>query len=190
MPVTLRTGRVSLSDADDETLVGRSSDGDTHAFEALMRRYGPLVQAYARRYLGAGGDVDDAVQETFITAWRELPKLDATTALRSWLITIVSRKSIDQLRKRRDHDPLDHTADQASDEQSPHVISEVKSRQEALSAALSSLPADQRRSWVLREIAHYSYDEIASKLELPPSTIRGLLSRARKNLMAEMEDWR
>lgn len=186
----LITGRISLDDADDQTLIGRSSDGDVRAFEVLMRRYGPLMQAYARRVLGAGDDVEDAIQETFITAWRELPKLEASVAFRRWLITITTRKSIDQLRRRREHSPLDESNDEASDIDSPHVVSEARSRQQALSAALSLLPADQRRTWMLREIAHYSYDHIAADLQLPPSTIRGLLSRARKNLMAEMEDWR
>ncbi len=184
--------RPALASADDRTLAGRAADGDVRAFEVLIRRHGPLLRAYARRILSATDEVDDVVQETFITAWQQLPTLDDRTQVKSWLVTIASRKSIDRVRargRRREDNIDDHLAEAMSPDDA-HGTVEARSRDEALSRALSALPEDQRRCWVLRELARYSYDDIARELELPVSTVRGLLARARKTLMAEMEVWR
>lgn len=181
-------GRDSLEDADDRTIATRAADGDLRAFETILRRYGSLMNAYAARIVSPS-DADDIVQETFITAWRDLPSLENPAVVRSWLITIVTRKSIDRLRARRDQDPLkEDTASDPAD--GPEQAADASSLDEALSRALSELPEDQRRCWVLRELSGYGYQEIADELNLPVSTVRGLLARSRKTLIREMEAWR
>ncbi|MEF2977089.1 RNA polymerase sigma factor [Subtercola sp. YIM 133946] len=181
-------GRDSLSDADDRTIASRAADGDIRAFELLMRRYGSLLRAYAARIVRPS-DADDVVQETFVTAWQDLPDLANPASVRSWLITIVTRKSIDRLRAERHHDSIDDH-DVADSAPGPEGAASAESLDEALSQALSTLPEDQRRCWVLREIAGYGYNQIADELDLPVSTVRGLLVRSRKTLVREMEAWR
>jgi RNA polymerase sigma-70 factor (ECF subfamily) len=181
-------GRDSLSDADDRTVASRAADGDIRAFEILMRRYGSLMHAYAARIVRPS-DAEDVVQETFVTAWQDLPDLEKPASVRSWLITIVTRKSIDRLRVGRDQDSIDdHDVRDPGD--GPEELAAATSLDEALSLVLSTLPEDQRRCWVLREIAGYGYTEIAEQLDLPVSTVRGLLVRSRKTLVREMEGWR
>jgi RNA polymerase sigma-70 factor (ECF subfamily) len=181
-------GRDSLSDADDRTVASRAADGDIRAFEILMRRYGSLLNAYAARIVRPS-DAEDVVQDTFVTAWQDLPDLENLASVRSWLITIVTRKSIDRLRSSRDQEPIDdHDLPDPSD--GPESAATATSLDEALSQVLSTLPEDQRRCWVLREVAGYGYQEIADQLGLPVSTVRGLLVRSRKTLVREMEAWR
>lgn len=181
-------GRDSLDDADDRTIASRAADGDLRAFEVLMRRYGSLLNAYATRIVNPS-DAEDVVQETLVTAWQELPDLKNPGSVRSWLITIVTRKSIDRLRVKRDQVPLEgHEPEEPSD--GPLQTTSANSLDEALSAALSELPDDQRRCWVLREISGYGYRQIADELDLPVSTVRGLLARSRKTLVQAMEEWR
>jgi RNA polymerase sigma-70 factor (ECF subfamily) len=182
-------GHSSLGDADDRTLAGRASDGDIRAFEILMRRHEPLLSAYAARLLGSYADTDDVVQEAFIAAWQQLPTMENFAAVRRWLIRIVTRKSIDRLRARKDHDDIEEH-DVASSSGSPEDVASATSLDDALSRALSALPEEQRRTWVLREIGGYGYDEIAEQLDLPASTVRGLLARSRRTLIREMEAWR
>jgi RNA polymerase sigma-70 factor (ECF subfamily) len=182
--------RVSLEDADDRTLAGRSADGDTRAFEVLARRYGPLLRAYARRILGSNDEVDDVVQETLITAWRELPALHDGAVVKSWLMRIASHKSIDRIRARKNHLDVDNVDAAQPDRLSPHNVSQATSLHVAVSQALSTLAVDQQRCWVLREVGEHSYEEIAEQMGVSASTVRGLLSRARRNLMTEMEAWR
>jgi RNA polymerase sigma-70 factor (ECF subfamily) len=182
-------GRELLSDADDRTIASRAADGDVRAFEVLMRRYGALISTYAFRILGNSADTDDVVQEAFISAWQDLPTLENYGAVQRWLITVVTRKSIDRVNARRDHDAIDDAiVEDPSD--TPDVLAAASSLEQALSRALSDLPEDQRRCWVLREVGGYGYTEIAEQLDLPVSTVRGLLARSRKALVREMEAWR
>ncbi|MDF2443145.1 MAG: polymerase sigma-70 factor, subfamily [Subtercola sp.] len=180
----------SLADADDRTLAGRAADGDVRAFEVLVRRYSPLMRAYATRVLGSNDETDDVVQESFITAWQQLSTLEDPSVVRSWLMRIVSRRSIDRIRARRIHVDIDDHEQEAPQSSSPPQVAEAHSREAALSQALDTMPAEQRQCWILKEIAGYSYDDIARELDLPVSTVRGVLARARKNLIREMEAWR
>ena len=179
-----------LDTASDLTLVGRAADGDVRAFEVIVRRHGPLMRVYAARVLGSNDEMDDVVQEAFITAWQRLDTLEDGAALKSWLMRIVSRKSIDRLRARRERADFDLHEPLAPDHQSPPRVAEADSQTQALSRALANLPEDQRRCWTLRELAGSSYVGIADELNLPVSTVRGLLARARKTLLREMEEWR
>jgi RNA polymerase sigma-70 factor (ECF subfamily) len=181
-------GRDSLSDADDRTIASRAADGDIRAFEILMRRYGSLMSAYAARIVRPS-EAEDVVQDTFVTAWQDLPTLENLASVRSWLITIVTHKSIDRLRSSRDQDTIDNH-DVADPADGPAETATATSLDDALSRVLSTLPEDQRRCWVLREVAGYSYQEIADQVDLPVSTVRGLLVRSRKTLVREMEAWR
>ena len=179
-----------LDAAADHVLADRAADGDLRAFEVLVRRYGPLMRVYATRVLGSNDETDDVVQESFITAWQQLGTLENGKAVKSWLMRIVGRKSIDRLRARRPHVNIDDTDAPAPESHAPHVLAEVGSETEALARVLAALPVDQRRCWTLRELAEYSYGDIAVELDLPLSTVRGLLARARKTLLRQMEDWR
>lgn len=191
-PATPAAGPVApaWADLDDRTIAGRAADGDVRAFETLVRRYGPLMRAYAARVLGSDADSDDVVQEAFVTAWTRLPDLEDGGAVRSWLMRIVSRASIDRVRARRlTEDIADHDLP-APAWQSPSRVVEARSQEGALTRALASLPELQRQCWVLREVGDYSYDDIAGEVGVPATTVRGLLARARRSLLSEMEEWR
>lgn len=181
---------LGLAAADDRIVAGRAADGDPEAFRVLILRYGPLMRGYARRILNATDEVDDVVQESFITAWQQLPELQKPEAVRSWLMRIVSRKAIGRLRSRHPQLNITELEQAAPESATPARLTEQRSQLEELSAALSELPEAQRQCWVLREVAGYSYDEIAEELDVPLSTVRGLLARARKYLIVRMEAWR
>ena len=185
-PVT----RSTLAESDDRVVAGRAADGDPQAFEVLVRRYGGLMRVYARSILGSNDEVDDVVQESFVTAWQQLESLNDPGAIRSWLVRIVSRRSIDQLRRRRDHDDIEERDQSTGEDTSPPHVAEVRSLAASLGTVLAALPPAQRRCWLLKEVAEYSYREIALDLEIPETTVRGLISRARTNIVREMQAWR
>ena len=180
----------ALRSAGDEALAARAADGDTAAFEVLVRRHGPLMKAYAARMLGSTYESDDVVQETFVTAWRRLGELEEGAAVKAWLMRILSRRCIDRIRARHEHDDVTEVDAPAPAGQSPEHLAEVRTANEALGRALDALPELQRRCWVLREAGQYSYDEIAQELDIPVSTVRGQLARGRRRLLEAMEDWR
>ena len=178
-----------LSATSDATLAARAADGDTRSFELLARRHGPLMRVVAGRLLASDADADDVVQDAFLTAWHRLADLDDPARLRSWLLRIVSNKSIDRLRSRREHDDVD-VARQAATTPAPDDVVEARLQLDAVWRAVDRLPLQQRRCWLLRETAGWSYAEIAEALDLTPSTVRGQLARARRFLLVEMEGWR
>ena len=180
----------SLAEASDRILAGRAADGDVRGFEVLIRRHGALMRAYAARILGSNADVDDVVQDAFITAWDKLPELDDLSAVKSWLMRIVNHKAIDRIRARHDHAPIEDWDDPAPEHEQPERQAETHSQQDSLVRALELLPDAQRNCWVMKEVGGFSYDEISAELGVPPSTVRGLLARARRRLMTEMEEWR
>lgn len=182
--------RDPLDAADDRIVAGRAADGDTAAFAVLVRRYTPMMRAYARRILSGTADVDDVVQDAFITAWGQLPKLDDPGRVKSWLMRITSRKAIDRIRAERPQVDLDGVDLPALEVSDPPRRAEARAGVAALSDALQHLPALQRECWVLREIGGYTYEEIAEELGVPLSTVRGLLARARKDILVRMEQWR
>lgn len=178
-----------LVHAADASLAARSRDGDVRAFEVLARRHGPLMRVVAGRLLGSDVDADDVVQDAFLTAWRRLGDLQDPARLRPWLLRIVSNKSIDRLRARRDHDDVDPAVHEATTPPPERVV-EARLQLDAVWRAVDRLPLEQRRCWLLRETAGWSYAEIAEALDLTPSTVRGQLARARRFLLGEMEAWR
>ncbi|AMM19350.1 RNA polymerase subunit sigma-70 [Frondihabitans sp. PAMC 28766] len=179
-----------LLEAADATLAARAADGDVQAFEILARRHGPLMRVYSAKLLGSDIESDDVVQEAFLTGWRQIGDLDSPNHIRNWLMRIVTRKAIDRIRVRRDHDDIAEWDPPAPSVDSPERIVEARMQLDAVWEALDKLPTDQRRCWLLRETAGYSYQEIADALQLPLPTVRGLLARARRFVLHEMEAWR
>ena len=187
--------KIPLEQAPDKTLVLRSLDGDVPAFTALLKRYRRLMYGYAQKLTSERSDADDAVQEAFITAWKSLDTLKDPSKVRPWLMRIVGHAAIDIMRRRKTHSSLDlddHSEDILSHfaEPSPELTNEVNSQLAAAGEILDRLPLYQRQSWVMREVGGYSYQEIADELELPVSTVRGLLARARASLVKGMEGWK
>ncbi|WOF21894.1 sigma-70 family RNA polymerase sigma factor [Microbacterium betulae] len=182
--------RSLLDHADDGIVAGRAADGDQAAFAVLVRRYTPMMRACIRRMLRGTADVDDVVQEAFIAAWRGLPGLEDPAAVKSWLMRIVSRKAVDRIRAERPRADVDDAELPAPADASPPRVAEAHEELEALGDALRELPVAQRECWVLRELAGLTYDEVAEEMSVPVTTVRGLLARARKDVIARMADWR
>ena len=179
-------------DWDDATLVGRSASGDDQSFAVLVRRYqGPLFR-HAWRLVQDRRTAEDVVQEAFLTAWRRLSGLERAESFRSWLYQITTRRSIDVLRARRPEEPLDVLGPVAEPPApGPGPESRVEQREQLvdLATALRALPVTQRAAWTLREIDELSYEEVAAALDLPVSTVRGRIARARRELAERMGAW-
>jgi RNA polymerase sigma-70 factor (ECF subfamily) len=173
----------------DATLVERSADGDTDAFAVLVRRYGPIMRAYAARILGGDADADDVVQDATLLAWQRIGDVDDPDRVRSWLFRITANKAVDRLRRRHPQQSLDVIVEHADGQGTEHVVA-VRMQVEDVARALRDLPDGQRAVWVMREIGGASYAEIEAETGLPLSTVRGMLARARRAVLERMEGWR
>lgn len=202
---------VSLDDLDELTIVARAQDGDAQAFDWLISAYQGGVYRLSFRMLNDRSDAEDIVQETFIAAWRNLPKLTAPQAFIPWLYRTATNKCLDTRRRRQRHpsEPiadLDATLHQTGtapekgegERSIAGILQPVDPAQEfenqaqmrALADLLQTVPPGPRACWLLREVHEFSYSEIAAIVQLPESTVRGRIARAKRFLAEGMEPWR
>lgn len=166
--------------------------GDHDAFALIVAEHGPAMHRFAVRILGNAFDAQEAVQEAFASAWRDLRLFRGDSSLRTWLFTLVSRKAADLRRRRRpipvDDEVLVRWA--GAENTGPHEHAAAAALVAALDEALAELPVRQRAAWLLREVEELSYDEIAAVLGVTVGSARGHLHRSRNALQERMNPWR
>jgi RNA polymerase sigma-70 factor (ECF subfamily) len=185
-----RTPHVPSGQIPDALLAERAQDGDPDAFQELVRRHASLMRAYVFRIVGSMSEADDVVQNAFLVAWRQLTTLRDPAAVKAWLMKIAGREAYAFVRQRPADAALSDFDPPQAEGTQPERVAIRNAQLRALSNALDNLPEDQRRCWLLREVANLSYIEIAEEMNSSPSTVRGLLSRARTSITIQMEGWR
>lgn len=184
----------------DEVLARRAGLGDKAAFAALITRHGPAVYRYVVRLLHDTDEAQDCVQETMVSAWKNITDFRGDASVRTWLLVLARHEAQKTLRARRRHFPESgsrpaedferasaHVADLHANPEGDNLTSELLL---ALDAALLLLPERARSVWILREVEELSYAEIATVVGITPAAVRGLLSRTRTTVAATMEEWR
>jgi RNA polymerase sigma-70 factor (ECF subfamily) len=169
----------------DADVVARTLAGDITAFEALVRRYRGLAFGLAFHHLGRFEDAEDAAQEAMVEAYLKLPHLRQPERFAGWLRRIVVGKAVEVARRRREEPLAPEELEAAKippDAPSPPALeAEVRS-------ALAQLPPAVQLATTLFYVDGLSYREIAAHLDVPASTIRGRLQRARSFLRGELAD--
>jgi RNA polymerase sigma factor (sigma-70 family) len=177
-----RLQRPGLRRADtDGRLVAEVRSGDSRAFETIFDRYhGPLL-SFCRHMLGRRDEAEDALQQTFMSAYRSMVSSDRPIQLRAWLFTIARNHCISILRARRETASLDEVAS-ATD----GLAAEVQRREDLrnMLADVGRLPDDQRAALVLAELGALSHQEIAAVLGCRPGKVKALVFQARTSLNA------
>jgi RNA polymerase sigma-70 factor, ECF subfamily len=192
--VMLRAHESRLSDLTDEELVERAQSGNSRAFEMLLRRHQRAMFGTSLRLLSGDSDAEDAVQEAFIASWRRLPEFRADAKFSTWLYRIVTNRSLNELRRRKPTQVLELDSHPDSvfliDTATPDRYVEQSAMMDALQTALAALPDTLRVCWLLREVDHRSYDDIAGIVGAPEATVRGRIARTRAKLAEAMIEWR
>lgn len=184
------TSDAGLGAAPDGILAARAAGGDTEAFQVLLRRHTPLVRSFVYRIVGTLTETDDVVQEAFLVAWRQLSTLRDHSAVKAWLMRIASREAYAHVGRRPAHATLDGIDQPSTASLLPEASAIRNAQLRDLSRVLDALPDAQRRCWLLREVGSLSYTEIAEEMDLPVSTVRGTIARARASITISMEGWR
>ena len=175
----------------DRTLVRRAQSGEQAAFNELMAKYRQRVMRLSLRYTGNLADAEDAVQNTFLRAYRGLAHFRGDCAFYSWLhrIAINSAKNIRSLRA-RDEVIFDSaqsgvtatrgTEPEVRDWDTPESLAVTEEMCSALNRAIESLCEEQRTAIVLRELEGLSYSAVAHSMSCPMGTVRSRVFRARE----------
>ncbi|MFE4635112.1 sigma-70 family RNA polymerase sigma factor [Streptomyces sp. NPDC056773] len=178
--------------------------------DAALDRYRVELTGYCYRMLGSAFDAEDAVQDTYIRAWRSFEKFEGRSSLRSWLYRIATNVCLDLLTAgNKRARPMDLSAPQ---HQASAVLNErpevtwlepvpdgrvlpqtadpaeaalaKESVRLAFVAALQHLPAKQRAVLILREVLAWRADEVATLLDTTVASVNSALQRARATLAA------
>lgn len=130
------------------------------AFRILISSYQRPLYQLTRRMLGNHEDADDALQNTFIKAWKALPKFREESKLYSWLYRIACNESLSLIDKRKRHsgDSLDTIAEISCESYSSPSSGEIQSK---LNRALDTLPAKQKLVFSLKYFQDLKYEEIS-----------------------------
>jgi RNA polymerase sigma-70 factor (ECF subfamily) len=172
---------------EDSILVRAAQNGDVDAFEELVRRYQTSIYRVALRMLGSRADAQDAVQETFVRAWRALPRFRHDSAISTWLYRIVTRRALDRIASRRSTGTLDEVEVEAGPD--PAQAAEHQERLRAIRRAIAKLPPDQRAALVLREFEGLSYQEVAQVLGASVPAVKTRIHRARLTIIQQTSSW-
>ena len=182
-----------MNSLDDHTLIRLVLEGNTSAFDVIVRRYNTKVYSLAYRLLNSVEDAEDVAQGTFSQAFKGLGSFRGTSKFYTWLFRITYNLAISQRRKRKPALSLNSQTDSQgeitlpSDDASPMKNMEDEEGKTLMDKALGLLSLDHRAGLVLKEIEGFSYEEIALSLGVPVGTVRSRLHRARLELRAILE---
>jgi len=168
----------------DELRVIRSlQNGDRECFDDLVRQYRPGLLAYARRRTPNATAAEDAVQETFLRAYRSIGRLSDDSRLGPWLYRILGNVCIDDAhrRSREVNKVAKFSADPVLTQMNPSIENQLGLDDDTseLTRALAGLPDGYREALTLRFVDELSYGEVAQASGLTEVNARARVSRAR-----------
>jgi RNA polymerase sigma-70 factor, ECF subfamily len=169
----------------DRELVLRAQAGDEAAFAELAARIGDRMYATAQHILHDTGRAEDAVQQSLISIWRELPRLSDPDRFLAWAYRIVVRAAYAEARNRRRW-LLRSTAIPVDRGVEPDHAAGLADRDQ-LERGFRRLPIDHRTVLVLKHFAELSNAEIADVLEIPEGTVRSRLHHGMRGLRAAFD---
>jgi RNA polymerase sigma-70 factor (ECF subfamily) len=162
-------------------------EGDLNAFNALVHEHQSLVFSLCLRQLGQRQAAEDATQEAFLAAWRNLPSLRGP--LRPWLLRIALNACTDEQRRRgrRRTSSLDSALEEGMPDPPdagpmPENAALTSELHDKLELFLRMLPEDQRLAVVLCDVEGLEYAEIASALGTNLGTVKSRIARGRARL--------
>lgn len=197
------TPTASTPNANDSDLhlVQRTVAGDQKAYGLLVLKYQRRIERLIGRMVRDVDLVPDLAQETFLRAYRALPKFRGDAQFYTWLYRIavntakkamveLSRNPVmteSALRGKDDDDETYVPGRELTTDETPETVIAAKEIAQAVNTAMDALPEDLRQAIVLREIEGMSYEDIAAAMDCPIGTVRSRIFRAREAISAKVK---
>lgn len=179
----------------DAALVEHVLAGEHAAFAVLMRRYNRMLYRTTRSILRDDGEAEDAVQDTYVLAFRALDRFRGDAKMSTWLTRIAVNAAVSRLRKRSrraeiialDSElgaelPEPEATMEHDDMQQPETHLMRAQARELIQRKIDALPESFRTVFVLRAVEEMSVEEVAAVLAIPEATVRTRHFRARSML--------
>lgn len=176
----------------DAELVQRAQEGDLDAFAEIVQRHERRLRVVLVRILDDARDVEEAVQDAFVQAWRNLDRYRADAALFTWLYRIGVNAALARAR-RKEHpttslDALEAEPGAAAEnERLPERAAEASDLRTRIVSALAELPFEYREAVVLRDLAGLSNHEVAEALGVSLAAAKSRIHRGRLQLRDLLE---
>ena len=173
----------------DEVLVQQAQKGDTAAFDELVRRYTHIVYRVLYKILHHEEDTQDALQDTFVSAYRALPRFRQDAKFSTWIYRIATNAALMKARARKhnlvslDHPTEEDGAQSAWDlpdwSATPDEEIMTDETRRIMEDAIQALPTEQRAAFVLHDIQDLSSADTAQAMGITVSAVNSRLHRAR-----------
>ena len=188
---------------EDTELARRIAQHDEHAFEVVMRRHNRLLYRLARSILNDDAEAEDAVQECYLAAFRNIDGFRGAARVSTWLARIVINEAYARLRKRSRRavimtiegirregetfeSPQEHEYAASAAADQPETAAMRAELRGLLERHITALPEQFRTVFVLRDVEEMSVEETAACLDIPAATVRTRAFRARALLRSAL----
>jgi RNA polymerase sigma-70 factor (ECF subfamily) len=184
------------------TLNRTAAASDESAFAALTERHRRELHVHCYRMLASFDEAEDAVQETFLRAWRNRERFNGGALFRAWLYRIATNVCLDLLRQKSRRVAAGHSFAEVpwlqpypdrlldepapSDDQPDAVAVERETIELAFLAAMQILPPRQRAALIARDVLGWPANETASLLETSVAAANSALQRARATMQGHL----
>jgi RNA polymerase sigma-70 factor (ECF subfamily) len=181
----------SLEDMSDAALVVAVGRWRSDALAEIYRRHGGAVYSLARRVLNDVSDAEEVVQEVLLRLWNAPEKFESERgSLRSYLLAQCHGRAVDMLRadtsrRRREEREARQTAEKGYDLE--HQVWDLAVA-ERVQAAVSTLPAEERRAIELAYFGGHTYREVATLLDAPEGTVKSRIRAGLRRLRLALAD--
>jgi RNA polymerase sigma-70 factor (ECF subfamily) len=167
---------------DERELVARAAAGDVDAFAELVRAYEHRVAAVLYRLLDDRRDVEEATQDVFVQAWRNLRRFRGRAKLFTWLYRIAVNEAL--MRRRRQRPVVQELDERLAAEEDPEP-----GLRDLLVRELAALPFEYRAAVVLRDVEGLSNAEVAEALDISVAAAKSRIHRGRLQIRDALAEW-
>jgi RNA polymerase sigma-70 factor (ECF subfamily) len=175
----------------DLAFVTKARSGDADAFRALVERHSRPLFRLAFRMTGNQHDAEDAVQESFLRAWRQLGRFDERASFGTWLYRIAPNCSLDVMRSRKRRSNLSEVEDPVlalpSGDPTPERVAMSGEVRERVAEAMDELSASERTAFVLRHFEGLRMEDVGRVLGCQPGAAKHSVFRAVQKLRRALE---
>ena len=179
-----------MADREDQALLARAREGDVDAFAEFVLRNEHRVRAVLRRLLNDDRDVEEATQDSFVQAWRNLDRFRGDAAAFTWLYRIAVNEALARLRRKRvPTKSIDDTAEPVQPAASTLDVAESSELETFLAERIRALEPEYRAPLVLRDVIGLTNQEVADILELSLPAAKSRIHRARMRIREDLARW-
>ncbi|HSE18885.1 MAG TPA: peroxidase-related enzyme [Pyrinomonadaceae bacterium] len=181
-----------VSDDPDFEIVARVKNGETDAFEELVRKHGRRVYRSLISILGSAEEAEDALQDAFLKAFQHLPAFEARSRFSTWLVRIAINTGLQRLRSRKEFDSLDEDSEEFRPRNiqawtdSPEDYYSREELRRLVEKEVMKLPLKYRMALMLRDLEELSTEEAAAALGLSVPGLKARVLRGRLMLREAM----